>query len=71
MTDARALSKIQPIYEEHEGWEKIPDHCERFDELPKAAKAFLARIEELTRTKISLVSTGPDRKDQIVKHHLF
>lgn len=69
--DARALSKVQPIYEEHEGWEKIPEGCQSFDQLPKAAKAFLSRIEELTHTKISLVSTGPDRRDQIVKHNLF
>jgi adenylosuccinate synthase len=69
--DARALSKVQPIYEEHEGWESIPNGCENYDELPAAAKAFLARIEELTKTKISLVSTGPDRKDQIVTHNLF
>ena len=69
--DARALSKVQPIYEEHKGWKSIPKDCQNFDDLPAEAKAFLNRIEELTNTKISLVSTGPDRKDQIVKHNLF
>jgi adenylosuccinate synthase len=69
--DARALAKIQPIYEEHEGWEKIPSGCEKYEELPVAAKAFLSRIEELTKTKISLISTGPDRKDQIITNNLF
>lgn len=69
--DARALSKIEPIYEEHPGWESIPAHCERFEDLPKEARSFLKRIEELTQTKISLISTGPDRKDQIVTHNLF
>ncbi|MCC7459913.1 MAG: adenylosuccinate synthase [Proteobacteria bacterium] len=69
--DARALSKVEPIYEEHEGWESIPANCQNYEDLPAAAKAFLKRIEELTQTRISLVSTGPDRKDQIVTHNLF
>ncbi len=69
--DARALSNVKPVYESHPGWKSIPEHCDKFDDLPSEAKAFLARIEELTHTKVSLVSTGPDRKDQIVKHNLF
>jgi adenylosuccinate synthase len=69
--DARALSNVKPVYESHPGWKSIPEHCDRFEDLPIEAKNFLARIEELTQTKVSLVSTGPDRKDQIVKHNLF
>lgn len=69
--DARALSQVKPIYEEHKGWEKIPENCHRYEDLPKEAKAFLERIEELTETKVSLVSTGPDRRDQIVRNSLF
>lgn len=69
--DARALSHVQPVYEKHPGWKSIPEHCDRYEDLPSQAKAFLDRIEELTQTKISLVSTGADRRDQIVRHSLF
>ena len=69
--DARALSTVEPIYETHEGWSEIPKGCQNYDDLPPQAKSFLRRIEELTETKISLISTGPDRKDQIVLSPLF
>ncbi len=69
--DARALSAVKPVYESHPGWDSIPAHCDKFEELPAQAKAFLARIEELTQTKVSLISTGPDRRDQIIRNSLF
>lgn len=69
--DARALSKVEPIYEEHKGWANIPSNCQRYENLPKEAQAFLERIEELTETRVSLVSTGPDRAQQIVRNDLF
>ena len=43
----------------------------RHDELPKAARAYLARIESLTGVPIDLISTGPDRDETIVLRHPF
>jgi adenylosuccinate synthase len=41
------------------------------DKLPKAARAYLARIEKLCSVPIDLISTGPDRDETIVLRHPF
>ena len=42
-----------------------------FDALPANARAYLARIEQLTGVPIAMVSTGPDRDETILCHHPF
>ena len=42
-----------------------------FDDLPEKAKAYLARIEELSEVKIKIVSVGPGREATIVKENIF
>jgi adenylosuccinate synthase len=39
--------------------------------LPANARAYLERIEALTRTPIAMVSTGPDRDETILLRHPF
>ncbi len=55
---------VKPIYEELEGWEKSKGVRE-YEDLPENAKAYIERIEELTKTKVSLISTSPHREDTI------
>lgn len=59
------LEGVTPIYEELEGWESVVG-CRKFEDLPPTAKAYIARLEELTQTKIGLISTSPDRNDTII-----
>lgn len=59
------LENVTPIYEELEGWESVVG-CRKFEDLPATAKAYIARLEELTQTKIGLISTSPDRNDTII-----
>jgi adenylosuccinate synthase len=47
------------------GWRTSTQGVTRFDQLPKAARQYLAFVEKETGTKIGMVSTGPDR-DQII-----
>ena len=47
------------------GWRTSTLGITRFDELPKAAREYLAFVEKETGAKIGMVSTGPDR-DQII-----
>ena len=60
------LSNIKPIYEEMDGWDKSKGVRE-FDKLPKNAQNYIKRIEELTNTKIGIISTSPDRDDTIIR----
>ena len=54
-----------PIYEEIDGWKASTVGLEKIDQMPKNARAYIQRIEELTETKVSIVSTGPER-NQII-----
>ena len=59
------FDKIKPIYKKVNGWEKSTAGINNFNDLPKNAKKYIKILEELMETKISIVSTGPDRKETI------
>lgn len=59
------LENAKPIYEELEGWDKSAG-IRDFDSLPKNAKNYIARIEELTKTRIKYISTSAEREDIII-----
>jgi adenylosuccinate synthase len=68
---AEALSICEPIYEEHAGWKENTVGIKSFDDLPKAAQAYLRRLEVLVGAPIAIISTGPDRRETIVLKHPF
>lgn len=63
------FQKCEPIYEEINGWSNDIDWrkvvSRGYDGLPKQAKAYLERIEEIVKLPISIVSVGPDRHETI------
>ena len=59
-----SLENITPIYEEFDGW-KDSKGVNKYEDLPKNAKKYIDRIEELTGTKVGLISTGPERNETI------
>lgn len=59
------LDGVKPIYEDIQGWDKV-EGISKYDELPQGAKDYVKRIEELTNTKVGIISTSPDRNDTIV-----
>lgn len=63
---AHVLEGCVPIYEEMEGWQTSIKDVESFDELPDRAKAYIARLEELTGVKTAILSVGPRRDSTIV-----
>ena len=58
------IENAKPIYIEFDGWDKT-EGARNFDELPENAKYYLQEIEKLVGTKISIISTSPDRDDTI------
>ncbi|MBN2099911.1 MAG: adenylosuccinate synthetase, partial [Dehalococcoidia bacterium] len=60
-----ALQKCQPVYEELPGWECRTTDMRRFEELPKAARDYVRRLEELMRCPIDIISIGPRREESI------
>jgi adenylosuccinate synthase len=55
------LAACEPIYEEVEGWQCDTSGIASYEELPKAARAYLKRLEELLETPIAMISVGPQR----------
>lgn len=64
-TTAEELSQVVPIYETHPGWKTSTRSAKIYDDLPKAAKAYVRRIEELCETPISILSVGPSREETL------
>ena len=58
-------NKIKPIYRTIDGWQTNTAGINNFNDLPKKAINYIQILEELMETKISIVSTGPDRKETI------
>jgi adenylosuccinate synthase len=59
------LEHVKPVYKTFAGWDKT-EGVRRFEDLPATAQEYLRAIEELTQTKIGMISTSPDRNDTIV-----
>jgi len=64
-SDLLALEKVKPRYERFEGWKQSTANARSLAELPKAARAYLDRIEALCEAPITYVSVGT-RRDQII-----
>ena len=60
------LDNIKPIYEDIKGWDSVVG-CRNYDDLPQTAKDYVSRIEELTNTKVGIISTSPEREDTIIR----
>ena len=63
--------KLTPIYEEIDGWNKSTVGLEKMSELPLNARIYIQRIEELTESKVSIISTGPERNQTITINSPF
>jgi adenylosuccinate synthase len=68
---AEELERCHPVYEELPGWMESTVGIKSYDALPKAARAYLMRIEELAGVPIDLISTGPEREETIVRRHPY
>ncbi len=68
---AETLANCEPIYEELPGWKDSTVGVKTVDGLPKNAKTYLDRMQQLCEVPIDIISTGPDREETIVKRHPF
>lgn len=64
---AQIFSKAKPIYETRKGWFSDTRKINEYSDLPKLAKDYLERIEELAGVKIKFISVGSKRTDIIYK----
>ena len=53
---------IEPQYSTYEGWFESLDDVRQYDDLPLKSKEYIHQLEKWLKTKISMVSTGPERE---------
>jgi adenylosuccinate synthase len=66
-SDLGQLATCAPVYESMPGWTTPTAGVREFDRLPDAAKRYIARLEEVSGVRASIVSTGSERDDTIVR----
>ena len=56
-----------PVYSSHPGWQSSLDNITDYSEVPQNARNYISLLEEELNVPISMVSTGPGRKQLIPK----
>ncbi len=63
--------RCEPVYITLPGWKEDITLVKSFDELPKAAQAYIHKIEALTGLDVAIFSVGPDRMQTIVRKEVL
>tara|TARA_B100000965_G_scaffold346958_1_gene318776 strand:+ start:1029 stop:2315 length:1287 start_codon:yes stop_codon:yes gene_type:complete len=63
--------KVKPIYKVFKGWKTSTKGIKKFSNLPKNAKIYIEELEKFIETKISSISTSPEREDTILIENPF
>ena len=67
----KILGACKPVFETLPGWPEDISGLRKLENLPKNARRYLDRIEELLETPIDIVSVGPGREETIIVNHPF
>jgi adenylosuccinate synthase len=66
MPDTVRLERVVPEYEEMPGWVESTKQTKSWDDLPRQAKAYIGRLEELVGAPVTIVSVGQSREQTII-----
>jgi len=69
--EIKILEQCTPVYESHPGWKQDTSKITEYEDLPENAKKYLARMAELAKVSIKIVSVGPGREATIIKEKIF
>jgi adenylosuccinate synthase len=69
--DLKLLASCEPVYEELPGWTTPTRGVRRYEDLPDAAKSYIARLEQATGVPAAIISTGSDRDETIIRTDLL
>jgi len=61
-----AWDRAEPVYEEMGGWTEDISEARHLEDLPRAARSYVARLSELTGVPLRFVSVGASREATIV-----
>lgn len=69
--DVALFDQVKPVYEVLPGWQENTFGVRNLDDLPQAARDYIAFLESKIDAPVDIVSTGPDRVETIVKRPCF
>ncbi len=62
---------LEPVYETFEGWKTDISCAKSLEELPKNARIYLNKLEELVGIPVKIISVGADREQTIILDNPF
>jgi len=65
MTDE--LATVEPRYIEMDSWTDDIRHCKAYEQLPRVARAYVQKIEELLGISVKIISVGAERGETVVR----
>ena len=57
---------VKPIFKTFKGWKSSTKGIKKFSDLPSNAKIYISELEKFIQSKISSISTSPERNDTIL-----
>ena len=66
-----ALEKARPVFEDMPGWDRPTASVRRYEDLPRAARDYVERIQELIGCPIDVISTGPHRDETVMVRQMM
>ena len=69
--DVQDWARLEPVYETFPGWQESSRGATRMEDLPPNARSYLEAMEALCGAPVHIVSTGPDRNENIVIRYPF
>ena len=67
-SSASILEHCEPVLEEFEGWDNPTASLQNMRDIPRQAKTYVRRLEDLIGCPISIISTGPKREETVLVH---
>ena len=64
--DSHSWADLEPVYETFPGWSESSRGATSLEELPENARKYLKVMEKLCGAPVHIVSTGPDRAENII-----
>ena len=64
-------NNITPIYKIIPGWQKSTFGVKKWSDLPENAQKYVDAIQNMIETKISVISTGPERSQTIDRNNIL
>lgn len=61
------VENVEPVYTSLPGWDKDISGMTTWEELPANAKSYIEFVEDYLGVKFTIISTGPKRKETIVR----